>query len=252
LRHKVAGLGSRATAHLLDWLIIGLVSLGLPIGLGLLAGFLPDTLSDIVIIYSDVLMVIVVFLLMGGYFLLFEYFASGRTPGKMLTGIRVVQDNGQSLTFLSSAVRNLIRLIDFLPILYLIGILMIFFHSKHKRLGDLAAGTMVIYQRRPVKKKKKNPLDQEIERRLALNPVQFNLDEWTINKLGLREWKLLETYILRRPSLAWNEEKDMTMQVAAILYPILGMELANEQFNNVQHTLFALYLLLKDEWEYGV
>ncbi|HWJ03368.1 MAG TPA: RDD family protein, partial [Verrucomicrobiae bacterium] len=121
LRHKVAGLGSRATAHLLDWLIIGLVSLGLPIGLGLLAGVLPDTLSEIVIIYSDVLMIIVVFLLMGGYFLLFEYFASGRTPGKMLTGIRVVQDNGQSLTFLTSAVRNLIRLIDFLPILYLIG-----------------------------------------------------------------------------------------------------------------------------------
>jgi uncharacterized RDD family membrane protein YckC len=250
LNYKIAGLGSRATAQILDWLILILVNFALFFCFGVLTKVLPVSFAETVNSYLNAIVLITLFFLLWGYFLLFEYFATGRTPGKMLVGIRVIQDNGQSLTFLTSAVRNLVRIIDFLPAFYLLGILMIFFHSQHKRIGDLAAGTIVVYQRKTKRKKKKNRLEKAIEKRLTANPVLLELDEWTIKKFGSREWKLIETFIKRRPSLAAKEQNDMTLQVAAILFPMLGMKPANQPLREVENTLFALYILLKEEWQY--
>ncbi|MFK4996937.1 RDD family protein [Bacillus sp. N9] len=61
-----------------------------------------------------------------GYFIVFEFVSGGRTIGKRVIGIRVIQDNGHSITFLSSLIRNLLRVIDSLPTSYLLGMIMIF------------------------------------------------------------------------------------------------------------------------------
>jgi uncharacterized RDD family membrane protein YckC len=95
--------------------------------------------------------VAVVILLYGvitkGYFILFEYLWSGSTPGKRSVNIRVIRSDGRPITFMDSAVRNIVRLIDILGDLYPLGIAVMFFDSRNRRLGDFAAGTLVIYEK---------------------------------------------------------------------------------------------------------
>ncbi|MCP4236218.1 MAG: RDD family protein [Aestuariibacter sp.] len=78
------------------------------------------------------------------YPVLFEVFRKGQTPGKKTIGISVVQDDLTPITFGSSLVRNLLRTVDFLPFLYLFGLIAMVSNSRFQRLGDLAAGTLVI------------------------------------------------------------------------------------------------------------
>jgi uncharacterized RDD family membrane protein YckC len=78
------------------------------------------------------------------YHVLFEVLGSGRTPGKRMTHLRVVRESGAPVDLPASAIRTLLRLIDFLPTVYLIGLTSIVATRKNQRLGDLAADTLVI------------------------------------------------------------------------------------------------------------
>src|SRR5207253_4643105 len=89
------------------------------------------------------------FLVVAAYDIVFEVFASGRTPGKGLNGLRVVRTDGSPVGFFTSAVRNVLRLADLLPGMYLAGIVSILVTRRNQRLGDLAAGTLVVRERRP-------------------------------------------------------------------------------------------------------
>ena len=73
---------------------------------------------------------------------------------------------------------------------------------------------------------------------------------WSKKKIGIREWELLNTYIVRRPALTLKEREKMTMQVAAILFPLLGVDAAYKPLEEVENTLFAAYSLLKEDWQY--
>jgi uncharacterized RDD family membrane protein YckC len=77
------------------------------------------------------------------YFLAFEG-ASGQTPGKNLFGLVVVTDRGEPCGFREAAIRTLLRLIDALPVFYLVGVLAILLTDEQQRLGDLAADTVVV------------------------------------------------------------------------------------------------------------
>ena len=78
----------------------------------------------------------------------FEVFRHGATPGKKAMGIKVVSDTGAPLDFSASLIRNLVRTVDFLPLLYGFGLISMLVQRDFKRLGDLAAGTVVIYHSR--------------------------------------------------------------------------------------------------------
>jgi uncharacterized membrane protein SpoIIM required for sporulation len=82
-----------------------------------------------------------------GYFIFFEGLRRGQTPGKRIVGIRVMMDTGHAVTLAAAAVRNLLRLADFLPPPYFIGAVLVAFHPRGKRLGDLVAGTIVARDR---------------------------------------------------------------------------------------------------------
>lgn len=251
LQFRLAGLGSRGAAQIIDSLILLALLFSVSLGLVKLGiNFFPfefETVSG----YVLAVMILALSSLFWGYFILFEFFTAGRTPGKMLIGIRVIQDNGQSITFLSSVLRNVLRIIDSLPTLYLIGILMIFFHSKHKRIGDLAAGTVIIYEKRSQRNKRKTPLEKEIEKR-GVQANRLSLDEWTKKRFGSREWNLLKTYMVRRSFLPFDERKEMTLKVAGILFPLFDSEVSNQPIEEIENDLFALYLLLKEDWEYRI
>jgi uncharacterized membrane protein SpoIIM required for sporulation/uncharacterized RDD family membrane protein YckC len=135
---EIAGIGSRALAAVLDMAIMVGASLGVVLVLSILSGY-GVRLNHL----APVLVAIGGFLVWNGYFILFEGLRRGQTPGKRIAGIRVVMDTGHPVTFGAAAARNLLRVADFLPPPYLIGLLLVAFHPRAKRLGDLVAGTVV-------------------------------------------------------------------------------------------------------------
>src|SRR5947209_19253285 len=93
---------------------------------------------------SLLLWAVISFALITFYDIFFEGFQSGRTPGKRLNGLRVVRVEGHPVNFLTSAVRNVIRPVDFLPTAYLLGAVVILATRKNQRIGDVIAGTLVV------------------------------------------------------------------------------------------------------------
>ncbi|MFK8028674.1 MAG: RDD family protein [Gammaproteobacteria bacterium] len=100
---------------------------------------------NVLSVLGDGLLLIVMFVLFWLYNVLFEVFYYGQTPGKKVMGIRVMRSNGAPVKFTASLLRNLIRVVDFLPFAYLIGILSTLFTKSFSRLGDLVADTVVAY-----------------------------------------------------------------------------------------------------------
>src|SRR5262245_52679110 len=84
-----------------------------------------------------------------GYFLFWETVANGRSPGKGLVGLRVVRDDGFPIGFRDALVRNLLRAVDLLPWYYTVGLVAMLVSAQGKRLGDVAAGTIVVRLDRP-------------------------------------------------------------------------------------------------------
>lgn len=251
LQFRLAGLGSRAAAFIIDQMFLMLVNILCIIiayfvvkGMYSLPFFLIDSSVPIAIT------VIILFIINGGYFFACEFFTGGRTLGKKMVGIRVIQDNGHSITLLSSFIRNLLRIIDSLPTGYFVGILMIFFHPKHKRLGDLVAGTIVVHERKAkAKKKKLTDIEKEIHNR-GLSKDHLVIDEWTLKSFKEKDWKLLKTYIGRFQQLTEIERVQLTRQIADLLLPKIGIDAAGKNTEDLENILLVLYLHLRDEWEF--
>jgi len=84
-----------------------------------------------------------------GYFVIWELSSGGRSLGKMVLDLRVVRDGGAPITLRESLVRNLLRVVDILPANYLMGLIAMVLSAEGKRLGDVAAGTVVVRMDRP-------------------------------------------------------------------------------------------------------
>ena len=134
---RPASLVPRALAFAIDLAIRGLLLLAALLLLELL-GKLGKGLAAMVI-----------FMLTWWYMVLFEVLNQGRSPGKQWLGLRVVHDDGTPVGWAASLTRNLLRFVDFLPFAYGLGILSSLNHPAFKRLGDLAAGTLVVYTETP-------------------------------------------------------------------------------------------------------
>ncbi|MBY0120465.1 RDD family protein [Bacillus sp. S/N-304-OC-R1] len=250
LNFQLAGLGSRTAAFLIDQIILIISNMLVLLGLfALLYGqsklFFWDEISS----STYAITIIILFIINWGYFFAFEYFSGGRTIGKKILGLRVIQENGHSITLLSSFIRNLLRIIDSLPANYFLGMIMIFFHSKHKRIGDLVAGTIVVHERRTGKKKRLSPLEKEIERR-GLTKENIKLEDAVIKSFSQKDWHLVKTYCNRFLQLSDEERIILTRQVADIVFPKAGVLLSGKNFKEIENVLLILYLNLRDEWEY--
>ena len=140
----LAGIGSRFIALLVDSLIWFAGFLVIAVFLAL---FLPGiaAFSKISAQWAVALAIFLIFLANWGYFTLFEAFWNGRTPGKRIARIRVIQRSGRAIGLFESMARNLVRYVDMQPFpLYAVGVIAIFTTRRHQRLGDLAAGTLVV------------------------------------------------------------------------------------------------------------
>src|SRR3954454_20637895 len=130
----LAGIGSRFMALLLDYLLCALVYLVVVLAALWLAG---ETAAAIILV-TAVLVINV------GYFTLFEAWGGGRTPGKRATGLRVVTDGGGQVGLRASLIRKIIRLLEFAVLLYTPALISVLATQHNQRLGDLAAGTLVV------------------------------------------------------------------------------------------------------------
>lgn len=151
LRFPIAGVGSRFLALLADSVIQGIGEFLLILFFVLVASSTKRTAIGAMSGSAGKWMVagilLVNFLLFWGYFSLFEAFWNGQTPGKRLLKIRVIKDSGRQITLFEALARNLLRVIDMLPTLYLVGVISMICNREQKRLGDFVAGTIVVHER---------------------------------------------------------------------------------------------------------
>jgi uncharacterized RDD family membrane protein YckC len=136
LELRPAGLGARYYAFMVDWLI----RLAAINAFAMVAPFLGGI--------GVAFWLILIFVLEWLYPVLFELSAAGATPGKRAFGLKVVMDNGLPITAAASMTRNLLRVADFLPLAFGFGVVSMLTRDDSKRLGDLAAGTLVVHVRR--------------------------------------------------------------------------------------------------------
>jgi len=136
---RPAGLMVRAVAFTIDLGLRGLI-LGLLLMLLALLGKLGIGLG-----------LLLLFVVSWWYMVLFEVLRQGRSPGKQWMGLRVVHDDGTPVGWSASLLRNLLRFVDLMPFGYFLGAISCLQHPTFKRLGDIAAGTLVIYSERPLR-----------------------------------------------------------------------------------------------------
>jgi uncharacterized RDD family membrane protein YckC len=142
LSQPVAGIGSRGLAALVDSIIIVIIVLALVFGALALNAVSPGAgavgpLLILVVVVASVTPVV--------YYVAFEVATAGRSAGKIIFGLRVVDLSGVPVGLGDSLVRNLVRILDFLPLLYGVGVVSMFLGRQPRRLGDLAAGTVVVH-----------------------------------------------------------------------------------------------------------
>src|SRR2546427_20749 len=135
--YQVAGLGTRAIAQILDLLILTGVLAGLYFAAFAVGAAGMNTAAYLIAVVGS-------FVIIFGYFWTCEAFWSGQTVGKKVFRLRAVGDRGEPMTFVQAGIRNVVRLVDFLPYAYGVGVVVLFINGKGKRLGDLAAGTLVV------------------------------------------------------------------------------------------------------------
>jgi len=202
LHYDLAGVGSRTAAALFDGCLI-FVALFL---LTLVTGALGLLSHGGVLVL--VLVVILGYGVLWGYFALFEGFTNGRTPGKRALGIRVVQDDGRSIGFRAAASRGLLRIVDVQPGLTgLVGLLFIFFHPEHRRLGDLVAGTIVVRDR-PDAAAAPRPEP-------AAEPPPTTAVTAPAARLTDQEYRVLSQFLERADDLAYEARRNLAERLVA-------------------------------------
>jgi uncharacterized RDD family membrane protein YckC len=152
LEYSVAGVGSRFVAALLDGLIVSafflvevlvLAVIGAASSATPAAGKLSETAGKWFLAF----VIFINFCIVWGYFALFEAYWHGQTPGKRAMKVRVIKDSGRQITLFEALARNLMRVIDYMPSLYLVGVITMLCNKRNQRLGDLVAGTIVVHER---------------------------------------------------------------------------------------------------------
>jgi uncharacterized RDD family membrane protein YckC len=173
-----------------------------------------STTAAVVISASAVLLTI-------GYDVIFEVAGGGRTPGKRVAGVRVVMDGGRPIGLRASLIRNIIRLLEGFATSYIPAMISILVTRNNQRLGDLAAGTLVIRDRRAA------PPPAYVPPPLAAANA---LDATAISG---EELAIVRSFLARRESLLPDARRALAADLAARLRPrVAGVRqgLADEPF----------------------
>jgi uncharacterized RDD family membrane protein YckC len=207
LRYELAGLGSRFLALAVDQVIQLTILLAIFWGIVLAASrwkpeHVPHAFEKLAESLAIAIIIAIAFAILFGYFIVSEAMWNGQTPGKRLLGLRVVRDGGYPIDFGASLIRNLIRVGEALVGYYLLAAISALISPENKRLGDLAAGTIVVRDARL-------GVPHSVAMR-AQEPVYASTAY-----LDGEERALIKRFLERRDSLAADRRKELAAQLAA-------------------------------------
>lgn len=192
-RYQLAGPAQRLGAYLVD-LCLRAMMLGVAAILLVLSG---GDVEDVVGLQLGILLLFF-FLLEWGYYVLFEGLLRGASPGKRAFRLRVVREDGRPAALADSFLRNLLRAADLLPTFYLIGALAMALDARFRRLGDLVAGTIVVYEPRTALAQSR-PARQRSSLHLPARPALSRQERFA---LALYQRRASELNTARRRELA--------------------------------------------------
>ncbi len=168
------------------------------------------------------LLLLAVFLIWSGYFVVFEWLWNGQTPGKRWLKLRVIREDGRPVTFWEAAARNLLRIFDMEPFpFYSVGLVCVFVSGSDQRIGDMVAGTVVVREREdqaPTFDQVFAAPTSDAALRRTFKPVPFTAQ---LSALTEREIEVVEAYLRRRWDLTDATRQWMAWRVATpVLYKI--------------------------------
>ncbi len=217
LEFTLAGIGNRSIALVVDYLIWGAVLIGLLIFWAVLSiqlrRYFPTV--DRIDVWITAISILISFAVYTGYFVFFESLWRGQTPGKRYAKIRVIRDDGQPVGVVQAILRALVRPIDDT---FAIGMLLIIFTKREKRLGDLIAGTLVVQEERPIG-----------AANFATSPKAESLADQLLatqnfNALLPDDFAVIREYLQRRSMLDTRARTDLSLKLARQARDLLGMQ----------------------------
>jgi uncharacterized RDD family membrane protein YckC len=232
-RYNIAGIGSRFLAAIIDTLLLSLLLIGLSVIMATVMGTVSDASGSAASALASILTVLwalLSFLIFWGYYIFFELIWNGQSPGKRSVGLRVVREGGRPISFATSVIRNLVRVIDFLPGFYGLGVLVMFIDPRARRLGDLTGGTMVVKEQHAVSLEHLTARAEQF----APQPSQAaasGLDVLpNIHILSDTDYNLVQEFLRRRNELGRESRNRLGTQLATGIRSRLGVPESDEDY----------------------
>lgn len=214
LNADVAGIGSRTIALIVDTLIQTLL---------LLPVVVVSIAADVSGPFGSVVLIVLVFVVLWLYYPAFEWAWRGQTPGKRFQHIRVVRTDGQPASLAPIVVRNLIRIVDVMALPFL-ALISMFITKRSQRLGDLAAGTMVVHERAL-----RAPTFLDV--RPSGDPTLQSLDTSGLNE---RDYTVMRAFLERRHSLDLKARQELAHRIATRIRERAGEPSGDHPFTDEQ------------------
>lgn len=269
--YAIAGIGSRFLATMIDTVFLALIQLLLLLVVGFAIGLLEAMGVGLQHLDSILLAVwsLLSFLFLWGYYIFFEMLWNGQTPGKRAIKIRVVQRGGRPVGFAAAVIRNLVRVIDFLPGFYGIGVLIMFIDRQARRAGDFAAGTLVVKDRLSVSL---DSLARQAERssRPATPPSSMGKAQPSatgassssssfsssftptipnLDRLTTADYNLVQTFLRRRGELGKESREQLGQQLAENIGARVGLTLKKSDHQKFLEYVAYEYRLMREQEE---
>lgn len=215
LQFQLAGIGVRFIAFLIDKFIQWGAILGIILVFSLLLFFAGQMAPFVEFLVKakkafGLWLLAVALLLYGivtiGYFIIFEYFWSGSTPGKRSQEIRVIRKDGRPISFFDAAVRNILRFVDILGDVYPLGLVVMFVDSQNRRLGDFAAGTIVISEREAT-----SPALTEVSRNASSLDPELKT---AVSGMTADDYRIVSKFLSRRTELDPEHRQRLASEIS--------------------------------------
>jgi uncharacterized RDD family membrane protein YckC len=233
LHLELAGAAARIWAAFLDILIMAVAIFSISLVLIVAGGFISSlpiaqAAKSGIVAWLSFIYIFLLAITTTGYFIYFEGKWQGQTPGKRVMHIRVIEANGQPIGWSAAFIRNLLRIVDNIA---LIGVLFLIFDRHERRIGDLAAGTLVIRERQT------SLADTSLKLRSLTPPLSF-IDP---GQLSTKDFNLLSNFLKRREAMTFDSRAVLAKEMRDYFCQKLNPEIQGESAEELLEKIYLAY-----------
>jgi len=233
--YDTAGIGSRFIAAFVDFLIY----ISTALALAMLTTVVENTISDPTLQSTITAFFLAFsFAFYWGYYILFELIWAGQSPGKRIAHIRVVRLDGTPASPSQIMIRNIARFVDLFPGFYGVGLLTMLFNDQSRRLGDFAAGTLVV--REATKVTLQQVINDTDQRSLLIGHTSTEASTYPVHRLTQEQRQIVRSFIARRADMNDSQRNQLALQIGSIVahQMDLSIPLLPAQAENVLTMIF--------------